>query len=137
MPIKGMGRHVLPVFAGLFSCVVTAYGLRSALGIDIHFDPVLSTLYLALPILSLPVFFLARPFRKLALLQPILAIAYLAAYSALNWRTCASFGFCSSVSATVLLTLRTHSVLAFFAAAILSIATVVTDAKTASRRGQK
>ncbi len=137
MAKQRIGWPALTVLAGFLSLVVTAYGMRAAIGIDIHFNPVLSTLYFVLPILSFPLFLLARAFRRLFLLQPILALAYLAVYSALNWRTCASFGYCGSVAATVLLTFRTHSVLAFFVVAILSIAVLVVGQPASSPNEQK
>jgi hypothetical protein len=122
MTVRRMVQVCLVLAAGFLSCVVSLFGVASAMGVDVHFNPVLSMLYCVLPILSLPLFLLAFIIRKLVALQAILAIGYVAVYAALNWRTCASFGYCGSVASTVLQALRTHSVIAFFAAAILSIA---------------
>ncbi|MGA9063538.1 MAG: hypothetical protein WB341_17985 [Terracidiphilus sp.] len=124
MRIRRFGSLVLTVLAGFLGCIITGYGLLAVRGIDFHQDTVLSIFYCALPLLSLPVFFLAIQWRKLIPLQAILAIAWLAVYSALNWRTCAALGYCGSVASTVLLTLRTHSVLAYFGMAICSLAAI-------------
>jgi hypothetical protein len=137
MAVRRIGWLGLLGFAGWLSYAVTAHGVGSAAGIDLRFNPTLSFLYCALAILSFPVFLFALAFRKLAALQPIFAIAYLAVYSALNWRTCASLGDCGSVPETVLLTLRTHSALAFFAVAICSLAALVMDNKLPVRDSQK
>ncbi len=126
------------LLAGLLSFAVTLFGMYSAVAIDVHFNAMLSILYCVLAILSLPVFLLALAFRKLIALQAILAIAYLAVYSALNWRTCAALGYCSSIASTVLATLKTRSALAFFAAAFLSIAaTLVSRKQPALQRAEK
>jgi len=122
MTVRRKVQLCLVFLACLLSCAVTFFGIYLAMAVDVHFNPLLSILYCALPILSLPVFLLTFVFRKLAALQPILAFAYLAVYSALNWRTCSSLGYCGSVASTVLMTLRSHSALAYFAVALLSIA---------------
>lgn len=137
MTVRRILQLSLVFLAGLLSCAVMFFGIYSAMAVDVHFNPLLSILYCALPILSLPVFLLTFVFRKLAALQAILAFAYLAVYSALNWRTCSSLGDCGSVADTFLLTCRTHSVLAFFAAAIFSIAALVADKQTSFRISPK
>ena len=120
MTIRRAASQVLTVLAGLLSLAVMGHGLVSALGIDTRFDPVLSVLYCILPILSFPVFLLARLLRKLVALQAILFLIWIPVYTTLNWRTCSSLGFCTSVAATVLLTLKTNSVRAFFGVVLLS-----------------
>jgi hypothetical protein len=120
MTMQRIGSLVLTLLAGLLSLAVMLFGIGAALSIDFHFNPILSVLYCALPILSFPVFFFALRHRKLAALEAVLAIAYLAVYSALNRRACGSLGYCGSVASTVLLTLRTRSVLAYFLAAIFA-----------------
>jgi len=122
MKLRRIVQLSLALFAGLLSFAVTLYGVHAARAIDFHFNPAWSILYCLLPIFSLPVFLLGLVYRKLVGCQAVFAVIYLAVYSELNWRTCASLGYCGSLASTVLMTLRTHAVLAFFAAAILSVA---------------
>jgi hypothetical protein len=122
MTIRTIGSLVLTISAGLLSFAVMAHGVFSAVVIDTRFNPVLSVLYCVLPILSFPLFLLAQIFRKLIALQAILALAWLPVYSALNWRACASHGYCTGVAATVWMTVTTKPVLAFFGVVLLSAA---------------
>jgi hypothetical protein len=132
MTIRTIGSVVLTILAGLLSFAVMAHGVFSAVVIDSHFNPVLSVLYCVLPILSFPLFLLGLLFRKLIPIQAILALAWLPVYSALNWRACASHGYCTSVAATVWMTFKTNPVLAFLGVALLSAAALAL--KTASRQ---
>lgn len=132
MAVRRIVRMCVVLLAGMLGCAVTLSGIFSALAVDVHFNPVLSILYCALPILSLPLFLLAFVFRKLIALQAIFAVAYLGVYSALNWRTCASLDYCGSVASTVLMTLRAPSALSFFAVAILGFAATFLDRKQAA-----
>jgi hypothetical protein len=120
--MQKLGRVLLLLLAGCFSCVVSLHALWSAISIDYRFFPVLSFLYCALPLLSFPVFLLALAFRKLVVLQAIFAVAWLPVFAALNWRTCAETGYCGSIAATVIRSLMFRFTLAFFAAAICSVA---------------
>jgi hypothetical protein len=124
MTVRRIVQLSFVLLAGLLSFAVTLFGIASARAIDWHFNPLLSILYSALPILCLPACLLSLMFRKLIALEAILAIAYLADYSALNWRTCSSLGHCGSIASTVLMTLGTRSALAYFAVAILAIAVI-------------
>jgi hypothetical protein len=128
MTLRRIVQLCFVLLAGVVSFAVTLFGIASAMAVDMHFNPLLSILYWFLPIISLPVFLLGFVLRKLVAFQAILAIAYLAVYSALNWRTCTSLGYCGSIASTVLMTLRTHSVLAFFAVAVFSFAAMGLDA---------
>lgn len=121
-------RIGLTGIAGFLSFAILGRGLFWALRIDVWMNPVLSILFCALPILSFPVFLLGLLLRKAAALQPILAVAFLAVYSVLNWRTCSALGYCSSVSSVVLMTLTTRVSMAFFAVAITSVAAVMVNA---------
>jgi hypothetical protein len=127
MTLRRIAQLCFVLLAGVVSFAVTMAGVASAMAIDMHFNPLLSILYWFLPIMSLPVFLLGFVLRKLVTLQAILALAYLAVYSALNWRTCSSLGSCGSIASAVLMTLRTRAVLAFFAVAILSLAVMALD----------
>jgi hypothetical protein len=131
MTIRTIGSLVLTILAGLLSFAVMAHGVFSAVVIDTRFNPVLSVLYCVLPILGFPLFLLGLLFPKLVPLQSVLALAWLPVYSALNWRACASHGYCISVGATVWMTFRTNPVLAFFGVALLSA--VALALKTPSR----
>ncbi len=120
-----MTRRVVRIFmawtAGVLSFVVTGFGLYWAMSIDARFNPVLSILFCGLAIASFPVFVIGRWMPKIALIQAVMAVAFLAAYAALNWRTCSSLGICSGVGATAWLTFTTMPVLAFFDAAVCSL----------------
>jgi len=122
MTSRRMGWLVFTAFAGLFSCWVSAYGVSSAHSMDLHFNPVLSSLYCALPILSLPVLLVSLIVPRLAALQIIFALSWVPIYSALNWRTCSSLGYCGSVASTVLATLVIPVVLGYFCAAVCNVA---------------
>ena len=81
---------------------------------------VLTGAYCLLPILCFPVFLLVRPARRAALLL-VMAGGFLAAYSAINWRTCSELRYCTSVISTLLETLKTRLALAFFSVAAISL----------------
>jgi hypothetical protein len=131
MTIRGIIWAVLLFFAGIISVGVTLNGVWSALRVDFRQDTVLSIVYCALPILCFPLFLLVRPPRRAAVLLSLMALTYLGAYSALNWRTCSELGYCISVTATVMQTLSTNMVLAFFAVVILSLLAQLVDDHTA------
>jgi hypothetical protein len=115
-------RYVLIAGAILLGLFLVAYGFSAIYGMDFHENPFLSIAYCALPFLALPALLLGLRWRGLAVVPALLAVTYLAVYSALNGRTCGSVGDCGSMASTVLTTLRTHSAIAFFGAAILSFA---------------
>ena len=118
MTIRGMAWLALMTATGILSAGETLYGVYSAIVIDLRPNPVLTGLYCLLPVLCFPVFMLVRPARRSTALLLILAIGYVVAFSMLNWRTCAELGYCSDVAATVLETMKTTVVLAFFGVAI-------------------
>ncbi len=122
-----------PFSPGLLSFAVMAHGVFSAVVIDSRFNPVLSVLYCVLPILSFPLFLLGLLFRKLIPLQGILALAWLPVYSALNWRACASHGYCTSVAATVWMTLRTQAVMEFLGVVLCSTASLILERSPTTR----
>lgn len=53
--------------------------------------------------------------------------SYLALYSALNWRTCATLGYCSTMSATIVEAARMNPVEAAVAVTIASLITIGLD----------
>jgi hypothetical protein len=137
MNIRGLAWAVLLAFAGILSVGVTLYGLYTAFRIDLRQDTALSLLYCALPVLCFPVFLLVRPPSRSAFVLSLMALTYLGAYSALNWRTCSELGYCEAVTATVMQTLSTNIVLAFFAVVILTlVAQLVDDGSTLWSHGR-
>jgi hypothetical protein len=127
MTIRGIIWVVLLGLAGILSAGVTFRGVWSAISIDFNQDTLLSLVYCALPTFCLPVFLLIRPPRRSAILLSLMALTYLGAYSALNWRTCSELGYCESLTAIVMQTLSTNMVLAFFAVVILSLIALLVD----------
>ena len=135
MTIRGITWAVLLLLAGILSAGVSLYGVWSALGIDFRQDTVLCVVYSALPILCFPVFLFVRASGRAAVLLSLMALTYLGAYSALNWRTCSEMGYCISMMATVMQTLSTNVMLAFFAVVVLSLLVQLVDDRTALWRG--
>jgi hypothetical protein len=127
MTIRGIIWTILLALGGILSAGVTLSGIGHSFGIDLRQDTLLSLLYCALPVLCFPVFLLVRPPRRAAVLLSLMALTYLGAYSALNWRTCSELGYCESVIATVFQTLSINIVLAFFAVVILSLLAQLAD----------
>ena len=113
--------------AGIFSCLLTLYGLAAIRGLDLRQNTLLSVAYCALPLLSLPLYLLALVARRLLLLQALLVLAYIPVYSALNWRTCAELGYCGSVASVVLMTIATPKVLLFWGVALSSLAAFIVE----------
>jgi hypothetical protein len=122
MSDRNLIRIGLTSIAGLLSFAVLGFGLYAAWGIDARFNPILSTLYYVLPIASFPIFLISFFFRKAAILQPILALVFLAVYVPLNWRTCISLGNCGSIASVLWMTLTARASLAFLGVAIASLA---------------
>ena len=74
---------------------------------------------------------LVRASSRAAVLLSLMALTYLGAYSALNWRTCSELGYCMSMTATVMQTLSTNVMLAFFSVVVLSLLAQLVDDRTA------
>jgi hypothetical protein len=127
MTIRGIIWAVLLSLACVLSAGVTLYGIGRCFGVDLRQDTLLSALYCALPVLCFPVFLLVRPRHLAAIVLSLMALTYLGAYSTLNWRTCSELGYCESLTATVMETLSTNMVLAFFAVVILSLLAQLVD----------
>ncbi|MGD0730683.1 MAG: hypothetical protein ABR956_05425 [Terracidiphilus sp.] len=123
MRVRLLVMTVCQTIAGILSFAVSFYGVYSFMSVDLRQDTGVSVLFCLLPVLSFPVFLL--PFRRLRLsvaLLWILAVAYLAVYSRLDWRTCAELGYCQSMPKTVLRTLTAWPVEGLFGAAVLDLA---------------
>lgn len=131
MKIRGIIWAVLLAIAGIISAGVSIYGAYSAWGLDFRQDTLLSCLYCGLPLLCFPIFLLIRPPNRSAFLLSLMALAYLGAYSALNWRTCSELGYCQNLVATIMQTLSTNVVLAFFAVVILQLIALLVNDRSA------
>ena len=132
MTIRGIIWAVLLSLAAILSAGVSVHGVWSAMSIDLQQDTVLSFVYCAMPVLCFPVFLLVRPASRSTFVLSLMALTLLGTYSVLNWRTCAELGYCQGVIGTVLQTLNTNVMLAFFAVVILNfIALLVDDHRSA------
>jgi hypothetical protein len=127
MTIRGIIWALLLALAAVLSAGVSLYGVYSAWGVDFRQDTLLCCLFCALPTLCLPVLILIRPQNRATFLLSLMALTYLGAYSALNWRTCSELGYCQSLLDTVMQTLNTDVVLAFFAVVILNLIAILVD----------
>jgi hypothetical protein len=127
MTIRGIIGVVLLCLAGILSAGVSVHGAWSAMSIDLRQDTVLGLVYCAMPVLCFPVFLLVRPTSRSTFLLSLMALTFLGTYSALNWRTCSELGYCGTVTATVMQTLSTNLVLAFFAVVILKLIALLVD----------
>jgi hypothetical protein len=125
----GNSSKVFTVPAGIFSFLLTLYGLAAIRGLDFRQNAVLSVAYCVLPLLSLPLYLLALWARKLLALQVVLVLAYVPIYAALNWRTCAELGYCGSVFSVVMTTIETSKVMLFWGVALASVAAFVVELK--------
>lgn len=127
MTLRGIIWAVLLAVAVVTSAGVSSYGVYSAIRVDLRQDTLLTCLYCGLPLLCLPVVLLVRPQSRATFFLSLMALTYLGAYSALNWRTCSELGYCESLVATVMMTLSTNVVLAFFAVVILLLIALLVD----------
>jgi hypothetical protein len=137
MTIRGIIWAVLLSAAGIVSAWVSVHGVWSFLSIDLKQDTAISFIYCALQALCFPVFLLARPVNRAAFVLSLMALVYVAAYSALNWRTCSELGYCVSEIGTVMQTVSTDTVLGFFAVVILSLIAILVDDHSVGWRTQK
>ena len=118
-------RFGLNGIAGFLSFAMLGYGLYSAMGIDIRFNRVPSTLYYVLPIASFPVFVFGFVWRRAAIGQVILAIAYVVTCAILGWRQCSSLDYCTSMASVIIVNVESRPVLALFGTAIASCAAMI------------
>jgi hypothetical protein len=56
MTMRRNSRKVFTIPAGIFSCVLTLYGLAAVRGLDLRQNSLLSVAYCVLPLLSLPLY---------------------------------------------------------------------------------
>jgi hypothetical protein len=136
MKIQEVGRLATRTAVGFLSAYVSLHALYSAYGVDFRANPLLTFLYCALPGLSFPAFFFVRTPRLESGLQAVLALGYLTTFSMLNWRTCAELGYCGSVTATVLETLRASPVSAAFSVVILDCTALLLKGRRRSAKDE-
>lgn len=125
--MRGMIWVVLLALAGVLSAWVSFFGIVAAIQIDFRPDTLLALLYCGMPALCLPVLLFIRPPRRAAFLLSLMALTYLGAFSVLSWRTCSELDYCQGVLATVMQTLSTNRVLAYFGVVILSLLAQLAD----------
>ena len=136
MTIRGIIWVVLLALGGILSAWVSLFGLIAAIRIDLREDTLLCLLYCGLPALCLPVFLFVRPPRRAAFLLSLMALTYLGAFSALSWRTCSELGYCQSLVATVMQTLSTNRVLAYFSVVVASLLAQLADDQSSLWQGR-
>jgi hypothetical protein len=127
MTMRRESSRSFTIPAGLFSCLLTLYGLAAVRGLDLRQNTLLSVAYCALPLLSLPLYLLALVARRLLLIQTFLLLAYIPVYAALNWRTCAELGYCGSMASVVFMTIATSKVLLLWGVALSSLAAFIVE----------
>jgi len=127
MTIRGIIWAVLLAISAVLAIGVSIHGVWSAMSIDLRQDTGISLVYCAMPVLCFPVFFLVRPASRSTFVLSLMALTFLGAYAALNWRTCSELGYCESVITTVMQTLSTNMVLAFFGVVILNLIALLVD----------
>lgn len=127
MTIRGIIWAVLLAVAAVLSAGVSVHGVWSAMSIDLRQDTVLSLVYCAMPVLCFPVFLLVRPASRSTFLLSLMALTFLGTYSALNWRTCSELGYCQGVISTVMQTINSDVMLAFFGVVILNLLALLVD----------
>ena len=136
MTIRGIIWVALLALGGILSAWVSIFGLIAAIRIDLREDTLLCLLYCGLPALCLPVFLFVRPPRRAAFILSLMALTYLGAFSALSWRTCSELGYCESLVTTVMQTLSTNRVLAYFAVVIASLLAQLADDQSSLWQGR-
>jgi hypothetical protein len=102
MSVRRIGAKLFRLIAGAGSTMVSAYGAYLYMGMDLRRDTVAAVIYCLVPMLSLPFFLLSLwRYRSALILHAAAVMIFFAAYSILDWRTCAEHGYCSSAAATV------------------------------------
>ena len=127
MTIRGIIWAVLLAFAAVLSAGVSIHGVWSAMSIDLRQDTALSLVYCAMPILCFPVLLLVRPLSRSTFVLSLMALTFLGAFSALNWRTCSELGYCESIIVTIMQTINADVVLAYFGVVILNLIALLVD----------
>jgi len=127
MTLRDLSWIALRTAAGVCALFVTIRGFLGAYGIEFRADTLISVLYVVLPCCSFFIFLFVRRARIELLVHALIAVGYLSAFSFLDWRTCSSFGYCTTVAATVLTTLGAKPVLAAFGVVAFSVAAMLCD----------
>jgi hypothetical protein len=132
MDIRDLAGLGVKLIAALLSAYVTLHALYAAWSVDLRADTFLTLLYCIFPGLSFLVFLFVRSSRLAAWLQAFLFVGFLITASMLNWRTCAELGYCGTVLSTVLETLKTKTLLASLAVALMSLLAIFLDRRIAA-----
>src|SRR5208282_4356391 len=94
MTVRRVALVILRSITGIGSLLVSAYGFYMAAGSGIRQDSVIVTLFCIFPMLSFPVFLFSFWRLRLAVVtHSVLAAAYLAVFSMLDWRACSELGY--------------------------------------------
>ena len=129
MKLKELIWLAARTITGILCMYVSFLGLFSLYGLDLRVNPIVSTLFFALPTLSIFVFALVKRPRMEWACHALVAAGYLTTFSMLNWRTCSALGYCGTVFATVIATLQIRTVMAAWGIVILATLTIVLDRK--------
>jgi hypothetical protein len=101
---------------------VAIRGVYALWAIDLREDTVPTLLYCLLPVANFLTFIAMRKGSLRIVLQTLLTAGFVIAYTALNWRTCSSFGYCTTTNAALWTTLWTPAVVQMCEGLLLSIA---------------
>ena len=133
--VRRLTGMLCATIAGMLSFAMSGYGSYMLVASGLNQNSIATFLFCFLPMLSFPVCLFSLWKRKpAAVLHCMLAAGYLAAFTALNWRTCSEHGICSSVAATTLETLTTHPMETMLLIAVFALCSTLLDRKSQSAR---
>ncbi len=129
--VRRLAIALCRTLAGMLSFAMSGYGSYMLFASGLNQNSIATFLFCILPMLSFPTFLFGLWKRNpAAVLHWVLTVGYLAAFTALDWRTCAEHGICSSVAATTLETLRAHPMETMLAIAVLTLFSILLDRKS-------
>ena len=89
---------------------------------DLRIDRVVTLLYCLLPVVNALAFLCSRKGLTRVVMQSVLIVGFIAAYTVLNWRTCSALGYCTTMSATLWTTIQATAVVQICEGLLLSAA---------------
>ncbi|MDR3741265.1 MAG: hypothetical protein P4L40_19775 [Terracidiphilus sp.] len=95
------------VIAGILLLLAAVGGVSALWAVDLRANPAIALLYCLLPAATFIAFIVPWGGAARMVLQVVLTAGFLSAYAALNWRTCASLGYCTTIGATLWATVHT------------------------------